>query len=179
MAGSRVVQAARGAVLMSEVLDKSNIDFEIIAFNKDVVIYKEFGQKYSWGVKRNLELLQPATHGNKAGCTHDAGAVHLARKRLEEQKGEKIMIVLCDGDTNNSLCEINPKLKKWVGNKYNWGDFSLTTEVKASEKTISTIGIGINCESVKKYYRENAVITDVKELPRSILKLISKHVIRG
>src|SRR5690606_34485650 len=96
------INAARGAVLLSEVLNAIKIPFEIRGFNNTTRIYKSFNQTFDWSVKRSLENIIPSTKTSAAGNNNDGYAINWSMVDLNKQVGQKILIVLSDGEPAHS-----------------------------------------------------------------------------
>ena len=178
--GDKHLNAARGAVLLSEVLNAINIPFEIRGFNASERIYKKFSQPFSWTVKRNLENIIPsATNGDNSN-TNDAFAVNWASDALAKESGEKILIVLCDGEPNPEGYRIPEKDRiRLKGLFQYYTDFNLDIEVMKAKRHALVVGVGIQSTSVTRHYTDNVVCNDIGELPTLIMNIIKKHIRRG
>lgn len=176
------LNAARGAVLLSEVLNAIKIPFEIRGFNDTTRIYKNFSQPFDWSVKRSLENIIPSTKTNAAGHNNDGYAINWSMVDLNKQVGQKILIVLSDGEpapSYRSVPQADQKRLKRRGEFSTYQDFDIREEIKLAKRDAVLIGVGIGAEHVAKYYPESAICDDVSELPRMVLNILRKHIKRG
>ena len=174
------IEATKASVLMAEVLNAIGIPFEICGFNTNTRIYKKYDEAYTWAVKRNLELIIPQTHLWNAYNTNDAFAIAWANHRLKNRRGEKIMLVMSDGDTNAPAITIEPKERVFLpasANRYD--DLELRVEIKKAETTSKVIGVGLNYSGVRESYTNNIVCDNISQLPKQLLSLLQKQIKRG
>lgn len=176
--------AAKGAILLSEVLNKVGIPFEIRAFNETFRLYKQFDERFTWKQRRNLERVILNSHGGDAGGNHDGFAVNKASYHLNNYGGrntERILIVLSDGYPAGYTGQEVPAedRKRLPLTKRKMGDFDLSHEIAQAEKTTYVIGVGIAAKNVQEYYKDNVVVDDVSELPTNIMRVLKKKIRRG
>ncbi len=174
------IRATEGAVLLAEVLDSIGIPFEICGFNEKTRIYKKYDEDFNWSIKRNLEYIIPQVHTWNGSHTQSALGIAWANDRLKRREGERIMIVLTDGDNNSPYATISKKHKKFLPKKaINYEDISLDTEIKKAELTTSVIGVGIEYDGVQRHYTQNVVCDNVSQLPKMLLRILQKQIKRG
>lgn len=182
MQGSNILESTKAAVLLSEVLDKIGIPFEISGFNASNRIYKHYDQRFTWAVKRNLEAPLLEVHSRNAGDTNDAFSINWANHRLQQREGEKILIVLSDGEPNPINYDIpladQRRLPKTLRQ---YDDFDLRTEIRKVQKnaTIVGVGLGYGGNYVKKVYPQHVTCDDVSKLPKLLLGILQKQIKRG
>ncbi len=178
--GDKHINAARAAVLLSEVLDAVHIPFEIRGFNEGQRLYKAFARPFTWAVKRNLENIIPSAHGHGSGNTNDAYAINWANHSLIQQDAERILIVLCDGEPNPSDSVIPMADYNRLKRKFRrYTDFSLDTEVAKAKKSTLVVGVGIQSNCVVEHYQHNVICETVAELPKLVLGILKKNIRRG
>lgn len=180
MSGSRIDSAAESAVLLSEVLHSAGIEFEVHGFNNSSRIYKTFNQPFNQRIKDQLELIIPnAVHGDSGG-NNDGYAVNLAARRLKGKSGERIIIVLSDGQPAPASNSLTNEEKKGLPVKYRkYSDFDLKQEVEEASKRNILIGIGIESDCVYDYYPQAGRCNNVEELPNTVLQLLKNNIKRG
>lgn len=174
------VNAARAAVLLSEVLNSVKIPFEIRGFNETERLYKSFDKPFNWTAKRNLENIIPSAVKGDNGNTNDAFAINQAQHSLLKEDAERILIVLCDGEPNPSGGKIPIKDYQRLKKAFHYyTDFDLGTEVAKAKKRTLVVGVGIQSDSVTEHYQHNVVCNTVSDLPKLVLGIIKKNIRRG
>lgn len=185
---SRLMLACVSAAVFGETLNRIGINFEIIGFTTsmnrrhryiepgarrtfdrfsplDTYEFKRFGEKYSRDSKKSL---LSASHGRGIVCAEniDGESVQIALDRLAVQpERRKILIVLSDGLPSSGL-EDRSVLSR-----------HLYDVVKNGEKDgFEIIGIGIQTDTVKKYYSNSVVVKDLSKLPTEVMKRIEEIV---
>ena len=182
MHGTNITETSKAVVLLSEVLNKIGIPFEVSGFNGTNRIYKSYDQPYNWVVKRNLEAPQIEVRSYAAKDNNDAFSVNWANSRLQQRDGEKIMLVLSDGRPVNSHAAIpladQRRLPKTL-TQYN--HFDLKTEIRKVQKNSVIIGVGLGDGGtcVQSYYPQHAVCSDVSKISRTLLGVLNKQIKRG
>lgn len=178
---SRIGLAAQCVEQVYEGLLSSDVDVAIIAFNSGVEMVKD----WDWEINpkdveqhlRNLMWIQPDPYqidkrvtrswaGRKstpAGLNFDFLGVQDARFMLQDREGQRIMMVYSDGMPEPT--EYIPDLKKEIA--------------KSIAEGIITLGVGVQSDSVSKFYPNYDVVNDIDELYGSTIKLLSKHIKRG
>ena len=181
MNGNRIDGAAKTAVLLSEVLNRAGIPFEISGFNGSNRLYKKYEDKFNWTVKRNMENILPECLTEDAGDNNDAFSINWCAHRLQQREGEKILIVLSDGRPVNgsSLIPIKDR-KRLPTTLYYYNAFDLKTEViKAMNNNIVLIGIGIDYTGIENYYPQHIICNDISKLSKEVLNKLKRNIKRG
>jgi hypothetical protein len=177
---SKILNAARACVLMAEVLKKSGIDFAIRGFNLKHKVYKTFNQSYNWAVKRDLENIVIASTKTGSGGNNDGYNINRASYELSKRTGEKIMIVISDGQPNESTWAIPEKdIKRLKGNYRYYDDFNLKEEIVKAKQLNTLIGVGINASYVEDFYPQAVLCNDIDALPNQLLNILRKNIRRG
>jgi uncharacterized protein with von Willebrand factor type A (vWA) domain len=132
MSGDKALRAAECAVLMSEVLTRLKVPFEIATFDDSSEVIKQFDEAPGKEGKNEVGrgLLR------SGGSTYDFSAIHeRVRGIVERPEENKFLIVVTDGGSNDPA--------------------KLTKELDAALRgNIRVIGLGIGSETsdVDKYY---------------------------
>lgn len=166
MSGEKVKQAMYSAYLISEILHKLKINFEIIGFNLCHFDYKKFSDSYGNKTRKELLKLQYGPSSKGGGGNNDAYEVHEAVQRLKKYPdSKKIMIVLSDG------CPAPDA---------NFEHLNLKKEIQMAEKNgIIVFGVGILSTHVFDFYDKCIKIDAVEELPSNLLNILKKFIKRG
>lgn len=193
---------------LTDSLNKTDVDFSIWSFGGNVVCVKDFEQKIAGKVAG--ENYDKHFRSNIVLCTHcgvvglqtdskscpycgsylgfssssnyncDGLAVHLAQEALQNRDGEKILIVLSDGEADAISYYHYSYLEKG-GVKY--GSFPVKEVVKKVVKQgkIILCSIGIQNDAVLKIYpKENtSVVKELSEVTNQIIKIIKPKIKRG
>ena len=183
MAGEKVHLAAQSAYALSAVLERIGIKHEVICFttgevpaNRDVIeaesrkigrnfsrveslympIIKSFNERLSTEVKERFGWLP---NSRILRNNVDGECIEIAARRLmARRESGKVMIVLSDGAPNAAG-------DSWSLSRH------LQHAVKQVMKAgVTTVGIGIMTDSVRRYYPKNLVINNVNELPDRVIK---------
>jgi uncharacterized protein with von Willebrand factor type A (vWA) domain len=182
MYGSNIRETSKAVVLLSEVLNKIGIPFEVSGFNGTNRVYKNYDEPYNWKIKRNLEAFQIEVHSYEAKDNNDGFSVNWANHRLQQREGEKIMLVLSDGSPVNSWDQIPLEDQRRLPStlrKYN--DFDLKTEIRKVQKNAVIIGVGLGGDGVcvEKFYTQHVVCNDVTNISKVLLGVLNKQIKRG
>lgn len=166
MGGSKYVHAAASVVLLNEVFGKLNVPLEIIAFTdrgKPVnIIHKSFDKS----VNKETLIRQLDVAANMMSCNSDGDSILWAGERLLGRKEQKkIMIVLSDGQP--------------AGSGGTGLDGFTKDVVSALEKVVDVHGIGIEDNSVERFYSSYDVIYDSNELEKALLTVLKNKVFSG
>ena len=181
--------AAKGTILLAEVLNSVWIDFEIRWFNAYDFLFKKFWETFWWKQRRQLERIILESHSHGAWCNNDWRAVRKASHHIRKEWGretERMVIVLSDGlpapdSSFNKSIKWEEKDDKIIrGSKSSYWNFNLHYEIEeAVWKWILCIWIGINARHVTDYYKENVICNDVSWLPVQLLQRLKKSIKRG
>lgn len=173
--------AAKGTILLAEVLNKVWIPFEIRGFNEKDYLYKRFSEPFTWKNRRQLERIILESHWYNAWGNNDGWAVNLAShyiRKASTKRTERILIVLSDGQPAPSTSQIPREEKHRFPNNSSFYEFDLHTEIAKAEKDITCIGIGINASHVSQYYKQNVIVNDVSQLPQQLLLRLKSNIRR-
>ena len=182
MSGSKVETAKLAATAMAEALQGLNINFEVLGFSTkygnggrnnsgidmsrfnrinealDHKIFKDFSSKKLSGIS----LAKSSMNNN------DGESVMWAAKRLSQrQEKRKVLIVLSDGmpagEGDSSVLQNDLRYK--IG--------------KIDKFGIETVGIGIQTDAVKHFYKDYVVVNNLKDLTTGALTKLSSILLKG
>jgi cobaltochelatase CobT len=181
MNGGRIQTASLASYALSATLDRMNITHEVLGFTTRgdlpfeadresaeigvrygrtemiyMPIFKEFAERMTPDVKRRIAAFPRDLYLSQ---NVDGECVEIAAQRLlRREETRKIMIVLSDGAPccpGDMAAQAN-HLKKIVN-----------TVTKAG---VDVVGVGIQTESVKRFYPKSVVLNDVSELSGQVIK---------
>ena len=195
---------------LTDSLNKTDIQFAVWSFGNVVLTAKDFGERTPGSVVANryaehmnvraftcdrcrlLGVNAASISSVCSSCGHmadnignggnvDGLALHLALEEIHTKKGEKIIIVLSDGeaDAYHSTCSQYSYMKK-DGVKY--GAFPVKEVVKKVIKDgVILCSIGIQNSAVQKIYPKSntRVVSDLNMVCKEIINLIKPRIKRG
>lgn len=187
MSGSKIRTAGMAAYALSATLERLKLKHEVIGFTTRVSramstaihaegmglryarlealympVFKGFGDRLDVDARSRMAHLIEGPEWLRENV--DGESIKLAAHRLVAQNSERhIMIVLSDG---NPACS---------------GDYgALTRHLRESvksldgAKTLEVVGIGIEDHSVSSFYKKHVVLTDLEELPTTVVSQLAK-----
>ncbi len=169
MSGIKFETACQAAGAVSLALKPLHIPHSVIGFtndcrhgNGDPIIWKFV----SWGEnvpqRELVDRFSAASHNLQDNS--DGDAIAWAYRDIQQRtEKRKIIIVLSDG---------SPSGRGWAGN-VSWYTKKVVGEIDA-DKNVEIYGIGIMDENVKRFYKNNAVINNAKELPNALLSILDR-----
>ncbi|MEE1913697.1 cobaltochelatase CobT-related protein [Aeromonas veronii] len=191
---SRFQTAMVAAYAMGDTLHRIGVNFEILGFTTKphsgewdetcrkemrshgvsfgridwlyMPIFKSFEER--WGPKQ-MERIGAAFHAEDFLRENvDGESVQIAAQRLAGQRSEgKMLIVLSDGAP---ACHTYDRTAL---NRH------LSKSIKSAERAgIKVIGVGIDTDSVSRYYSDYIVLNDVTKLPTELVEQIQKVLLR-
>lgn len=190
MNGQPMVLAGHSAIALAECLHAGQIPFEVlghttasykrktsdlfmeqcyhaekpIRYERECAIYMPVFKPFDKGLNqcRHLMGFIPTASDNSNA---DADALlYAGRRLLEREESNKILMLLADG------------YPAWRGR----GDQNTLTReavVKLQADGIKTVGIGINCDSVKQFFENWVVVEDINDLSKHVLDQIAKMIL--
>lgn len=173
MNGKKARMAADSAGRLVQVMERQlHMPVEVLSFSVcshecDMAIIKDFNDKQATRediAKRFCWFLK------KMGGNNDSDALHFAYQRLARRKEtRRILIVLSDGAPTDTY-------PRRSGN----ADVNLryVTDHIQNKTNIELWGIGLEDDSVRRYYKLNTVIKDSKEINTHLMTII-KHGFEG
>jgi len=165
MRGERGDTAIASAYAIGHALDglSSGVKYSISSYNNaevgeaNIKIYKKFNERFSPLVAGRLGTYCPD------GGTPEAVVLGDEVKRIRKetaQQDRKIVIVLTDGNP-----EPGTEAQK-----------EIVRNIQKKNPDVTFVGIGIQHEGVKKYYKRGVSIDDVNDLPKVLVQEILKSI---
>lgn len=163
MGNGTIEETFKGVVLLTEVLNRLGIKNEILGFQDELIIFKEFSDILNDDVRRKIagmiaEVYEKNPGGNNNASYNDDGpCLSEASRRLAEYEGkEKIIMVLSDG--------------KPEGRRSNEGDLHRAIDkiLSMTDQKLIGIGLGENTEHVKKFYPVSLPSIDTSKLAETL-----------
>lgn len=185
MNGTKIHNAKLTAVAMAEALKDLQIPFEVTGFYSEydnrVINFArtqgDLGRYNRTTESLRLHVFKGFDASSLSGLEKlyvgsqnpDGECVAWAAKRLAERREKrKILIVLSDG------------MPATGDGDYGRLNSDLKTKVEKIQKSgIECIGVGIETESVKRFYKDYVVLGNVKDLPKSAMKKLSSLITKG
>ena len=196
MHGSRWINAIESAIALGLALDRLNIPCEIIGFTTGDItneisdihrktktdkfarieplympVFKDFNERFTSRVKGTLGSLIDGS-GYSVGKMDlrnnvDGESVMIAYRRLlVRPEKKKIMLVLSDGEP----AAMGDKGKQCAHLK-NVVDHIM------KEKRVHIVGLGIETSSVKRFYKDYAVINDPNKIASVVVKRLERFIL--
>jgi hypothetical protein len=174
MRGEKIHETFRGVIVLTEVLHRLGIDFEIIGFQDVPIRFKTFDQDFDEVIQQKI-LGMPLEVGdknpggnNQASYNSDGYCLKQAAKSLREHAGkDNFLVVFSDGlpepDGKHSRSKYD--LKKISNSIIQEGDIKLVG-----------LGLGPDTEHVKKYYPTSLPNIRVKDLPETLGNLLEEMI---
>ncbi len=167
----KILETFKGVVVLTEVLNRLSINLEVVAYNTDMFVFQEFGQKMSDDIRVKMEDMLEIpirSQRNRKWGTATGWAVNQSSDRLARQvQKEKVMIVLSDGRPD--LPSDSPRRA-----------FDLKTEIEKAkagrnQKVIGG-GIGPGTGFMKEYFENYFIASNVQQIPDELANAIRKIV---
>lgn len=195
MSGSCIKTAMQAAFALGEVLDQLKISNEIIGFTTREVpydlsheyrsnprrdtydrvtpiympIFKEFHESFGNPQKRRLAKYAYAGYGSLLHTNVDGESVRYAADRLLRRKEPgKTMLVLSDGLPSAAAAEDNRKLCAHLK--------QVCEDIEADG--VNLVGIGIETDIPKRFYRKHVVLKNVRDLPGTVIEEIKRAILQ-
>jgi len=176
---TKLRETFKAVVILSEVLDKIGIDFEVIGFStvfpNDVKTYKKFSGKFRRLTKEERQALSGILEDVKSNAfTPTSTATSYASKRLQEHAKEirskyNFLINLTDGKPNRTSVEDPEEQRK-------------TKEAieEAQQLGQKLIGLGIGKPDqiyyLKDFYKAAVIEENVQKLPEAFADLLEDMI---
>lgn len=167
MGGEKITETFKAVVLLTEVLNRLGINFEIIGFQDEIIPFKSFDQTLNDSVREKIAGMpaevsssNPGGH-NEAAYNDDGPCLQQTSDRLGQQSAkEKVLVVLSDGQPAGRRSK----------------ETDLTTAVQRilsqTDQRLIALGLGTDTEHVKKYYPLAMPNIDVRQLPEVLGNLL-------
>ncbi len=161
----KIQEDFKGKVVVSEVLNRLGIDFEILGFGDDfkdnIFEFKKFGEKFSEGTRNRMAKIVSMPSGN----TPAGKGLERASERLARMKGkDNFLIVLTDGEPTDISKEALKEKARELG-------------VRSRQKIIG-VGLGSGTAPVVEAFPiglGNLKIEDISGILAKLIILMIKH----
>lgn len=183
----RIGTAGRAAFALSSTLERLKVKHEIIGFttkrstqmvsaiNQEgggfnyarseslyMPVFKTFAERLNVDVKSRLAHLTERPSWLRENV--DGECVQLAAHRLMTQTSERhVLLVLSDGEPAcpGGYVQLERHLKK-------------VCKTIEDNRQVELVGIGIQSNAVRQFYKKNVVLNDLQELPTTVIGQLSK-----
>lgn len=162
--GEKIRSAFKGAVALTEALNRLSIKTEILGFHDELREYRRFGAPLSDIVRENMGGMLQEVETGHARWNDDGWALSEASKRLERaEASEKFLIPISDG-----LPVPSPRHR---GPQYDLHAAVKRIEEETNQKLIG-LGLGRGTEHVREYYPNSVANVSVEEMAEKLADLI-------
>lgn len=156
---SKISETFKAIVVISEVLNRLSIDFEVTGFNSDYFVFKGFEEDLN--DEKRQKLLQMLR--SVRNTTDDGWALRQASESLGKQnRDEKFLITLSDGEPCPSLGHDGPEYDL---------DTVISDITKNTDQKLIGLGIGDDTEHVGEYYPNSLANISVEEMSEKLAKV--------
>lgn len=163
MSGSKVANGRIVMVLLHTVLNSLGINHSIIGHSghynhqSDIYKYYQFKEEKGYTLRTPYHIMS----ADARSCNCDSGALYYMESVMKHVRNkDKIVIIFSDGQPTECT------------------DAELRDQVKRMEKHgIHVIGVGINFESIKEYYPDNANGRNLQEMVDIVVKILKRYVL--
>jgi hypothetical protein len=171
MRGSKIQEAFKASIMLSEVFSRLGIKFEILGFNSHFHEYKTFNDKLDSKVRDVLGGMLQETQTSRAGYNDDGWALGKAAERLlRASASERFLIVISDGQPAPSVT-------------HSGEEFELSKVISrlmiAKKFKLVGLGIGEGTGHVSEYYPNSISDIEIEKLPRSLAELLRTIITDG
>jgi cobalamin biosynthesis protein CobT len=168
LTGNKIKETFKAAVVISEALNRLSIRTEILGFNAELHIYKDFAEDLSQIVREVMGHTLEEVRSQRAGHNDDGWAIQEASARLEKQKAtEKILIVLSDGQPAPSFRHNGPEYELKA---------TVARIVQKTNQRIIGLGVGPYTDHVRQYYPQHIAGVDVKAMAQTLAQVVKDTI---
>lgn len=163
MSGENIKNGRIVMVMLHEVLTSLGINHSIIGhtahgmYTSTIYKYYQFKEEAHYSLAKPYGLVKASARSGNC----DSGALYYMESVMKHVKNkDKIVIIFSDGEPTECT------------------DADLTTQVKRMEKNgIHVIGVGINFDSIKEYYPDNANGKNLKDMTNIVVSILKRYVL--
>ena len=173
MNGEKITETFKAVVLLSEVLNRLGMKFQVLGFQDEVINFKDFNKEFSddgrnrmSGMLAEVSNQNPGGH-NKSSYNDDGPCLLEASSDLEKQSGKKkFLIVFSDGQPS--------------GRRSNAEDLhkAVSLILEKTDQKLVALGLGRGTEHVKNFYPNSIPDITVSKLPE-VLGGLLEDIIRN
>ena len=163
MYGEKIKNGRIVMIMLHEVLNSLGINHSIIGHTSSgmyqckVFKYFQFKEEAHYSLDKPYGLIKA---DNRSGNC-DSGSLYYMQSVMKSVRNkDKIVIIFSDGQPTECT------------------DLDLVEQVRAMEKScIHVIGVGINFESIKEYYPDNANGKNLAEMVKIVVSILKRYVL--
>lgn len=163
MSGEKIKNGRIVMIMLHEVLNSLGINHSIIGhtshnmYHTKIYKYFQFKEESHYSLDKPYGLIKA---DNRSGNC-DSGSLYYMRSVMKHVRNkDKIIIIFSDGQPTECT------------------DTDLIKEVETIEKSgIHVIGVGINFDSIKEYYPDNANGKNLKEMVDIVVSILKRYVL--
>lgn len=160
----RIQQTFKAVIVLSEVLNRLGIKFEVIGFNDRLHEYKKFSEKLSDHSRDRLGAMLGEVKSSRARYNDDGWAISEASQRLSKESGSvKFLLVLSDGQPLPS----DPH----ATSEYELSKIITAVRSKGDQVLIG-LGLGSGTSHVSNYYPNSIANISTADLPAKLSELL-------
>ncbi len=152
--------ASEAAVVMSEVLDGLNFNYEIMDFATGRGTTMRIRKAFNTDLSRASKATLAAPYST--GCNADGFAVQWCLDRLSSMGGNQILIVISDGQPAGNADAPNGMSD----------EEHLRHVVHNSPKGVGIVGVGIAGSEVEQFYENAVKVSDTSRLGREMIPVL-------
>ena len=163
MYGEKIKNGRIVMIMLHEVLTSLGINHSIIGHTSDNTYHCKIYKYFQFKEESHYSLDKPyglcLADNRRGNC--DSGALFYMQSVLKQVRNrDKIVIIFSDGEPTECT------------------DLDLTEQVKNMERNgIHVIGVGINFDSIKEYYPDNANGKNLKEMVDIVVSILKRYVL--
>jgi len=171
MYGEKITETFKALIAMAEPLQRLSIKFEVLGFNSQLNVYKEFKEPFNDKTRESLGNLEKEVRGDNANNTDDGWALHIASKRLEKVNAKRKFIIVCtDGGSNPSPAHAHPF--------FDLDEVLSRIELSSDQKVIG-IGLGQFTNYVEEHYLNGIAGVEIDELKKKLSTILQEIIRNG
>ncbi|MFZ5364583.1 MAG: cobaltochelatase CobT-related protein [Patescibacteria group bacterium] len=172
MQGEKIELTFRGSIVLAEVLNRLSIKSQILGFQDEVIMYKDFDDQLSPQIRQDMAVMRREVSNkgnhNQSGYNSDGYCLKKASEMLSRQKGkDNFLIVLSDGYPVPDEAHAGPE--------YDLQEIIDAIRKKTKQKLIG-VGLGPDTEHVADYYPISLPSTPLKDMPRVLGDLLEDMI---
>jgi nitric oxide reductase activation protein len=163
MYGEKIKNGRIVMIMLHEVLNSLGINHSIIGHTSsgmhNTIVYKYY--QFKEEAHHSLDKPYGLAKADSRSGNCDSGALYYMQSVLKQvHNKDKIVIIFSDGEPTECT------------------DTELINQVRDMEKSgIHVIGVGINFESIKEYYPDNANGRNLKEMVDIVVSILKRYVL--
>jgi len=167
--GNKIHEAFKGTILLAEVLNRLGVANEILGFQDQVIVFKQFDEELTdmvrdriSGMVDEVSGINPGGH-NHSGFNDDGPCLLDASLSLAQQNGrEKILVVFSDGQPSGAHSDERDLVN------------AVSHITEQTDQKLIAIGLGTGTDHVKHYYPVSLPNVAVEQLAPTMAGLLEE-----